>query len=293
MEKEEISVVIPAYNSSQHIRAAIESAQTIGAREIIVVNDGSTDDTATIASGLGATVISQENAGTARARRVGLEAVSTSLTIMLDADDTLVRDGVEESRRLISLHRQSAVVAGSTLFVAATGSRKTYTWPEGISLLSLLDRGISPGPPGSFLWRTTALRQAMSDSPEALSPKYAEDYELLIRGSRIGRVLSHNEVACSYASEGGKSALAPLRCNTAAEEIRRFYAEVSGIKIRKRSDGELRSMAYLRLAYSSGGQPLKHFGFLMRAALTTPSLFPRLLLRKLRANTVDSKVSAK
>ncbi|MDQ0078489.1 glycosyltransferase family 2 protein [Arthrobacter oryzae] len=282
MISQEVSIVIPAFNSASHIRESIESAKGIAAKEIIVIDDGSTDNTAAIAQNLGCTVISQENCGTARARRVGVGVVSTPLTIMLDADDALVPAGVAESLRLAAEHEDSAVIAGSTLFVGGATSRKTRAWPEGISVATLLERGIAPGPPGAFLWKTSALRLALDDPLPALSPRYAEDYELLIRGARVGKVLSHNEVACAYASEGGKSALAPLRCNTAAEEIRRYYAKVSGAPIRERSNGELQSMAYLRMAYSSRGEPLKHLTLLMKAALRTPLLVPRLLGRKLR-----------
>lgn len=282
MTRDEISVVIPAFNSAEHIQAAIESAQAIGVGEVIVVDDGSTDGTGSIAQSLGCTVIFQKNSGTAQARRVGVELVSTTLTIMLDADDTLVSAGVVESRRLAVEHEDAALVAGLTIFVGGSKARKTREWPEGISLDTLLNRGISPGPPGAFLWKTAALRLAMSDSPPALSPKYAEDYELLIRGASIGKVLSHNEIACSYASEGGKSALAPLRCNKAAEAIRRYYATLNGNVIRERSNRELQSMAYLRMAYSSTGEPMKHLSLLMKASLTTPLLFPRLLGNKIR-----------
>lgn len=281
MSNASVSVVIPAFNSARHISAAILSAKNLGVHEVIVVNDGSTDKTAEIAHDLGCTVISQENSGAAKSRRTGLKAVSTPLTIMLDADDTLVAEGVEESIRLATIQQDSPLVAGPTLSVTNKSTREMGLWPEGISVESLLTRGFSPGPPAAFLWRTAALRIAMSDSPPALNPRYAEDYELLIRTAMQGKVVCHDKVACVYASEGGKSAVAPLRSNTAAEDIRRYYAKVCGVSIRQRKDNELQSMAYLRLAYSSTGLPLRKVLLISRAAVTTPALFPELLVRKI------------
>ena len=69
-----VSVVIPAYNAERTIAEAVVQSlsQTRGSLqvELIVVDDGSTDDTAAIAEAAGATVIRQQNAGPAVARIV-------------------------------------------------------------------------------------------------------------------------------------------------------------------------------------------------------------------------------
>jgi glycosyltransferase involved in cell wall biosynthesis len=84
-----ISVVIPAYNSSSMLRATIQSvhSQTLGVAEIIVVDDGSTDDTSEIASGMGATVIRQPNSGISAARNTGITNASQPWIAFLDHDD--------------------------------------------------------------------------------------------------------------------------------------------------------------------------------------------------------------
>lgn len=283
MTHSDLSVVIPAFNASRHIARAIGSAREVRAHNIIVVDDGSADDTADIARDLGCQVISQVNSGAAVARQVGVEAVTTATTILLDADDSLVQAGVEESLRVAAASSNSwALIAGATLS-AMTGRTSTISpWPEGISLRSLLDRGHSAGPPGAFLWRTSSLRRAIGDDPPALRPRYAEDYELLIRGTILGDVICHRAITCIYASGGGKSALAPLQSNASAEDIRRFYADAFNLKIRERSINELHSMAYLRLAYAAPDKSYEKLSLYVRAALKTPSLFPGLVLRKLR-----------
>ncbi len=85
------SVVIPAYNAALTIAAAIGSilAQTIPAREIIVVNDGSSDATADIAARAApnVVVINQPNLGPGAATTAGFRRTGSPFTATLDADD--------------------------------------------------------------------------------------------------------------------------------------------------------------------------------------------------------------
>lgn len=86
-----ISVVIPAYNASQCIERAIDSvlAQTFADYEIIVVDDGSTDNTAEIIRQYGDKVkyIRQDNAGVSVARNTAIAAAKGDWIAFLDADD--------------------------------------------------------------------------------------------------------------------------------------------------------------------------------------------------------------
>jgi glycosyltransferase involved in cell wall biosynthesis len=86
-----ISVVIPAYNAAATIERTVRSvlAQTRPADEIIIVDDGSGDDTAQIAGRIDncIQVIRQANAGSSVARNRGIEAASGDWIAFLDADD--------------------------------------------------------------------------------------------------------------------------------------------------------------------------------------------------------------
>ena len=86
-----VSVIIPTYNRAAYIVEALESvfAQTYGDCEIIVVDDGSTDDTKAVLQSHMARIryIYQENAGVSVARNTGISAATGEWIAFLDSDD--------------------------------------------------------------------------------------------------------------------------------------------------------------------------------------------------------------
>jgi glycosyltransferase involved in cell wall biosynthesis len=90
-----ISVVIPAYNASRFIAATLESVlgQTLPADEIVVVDDGSTDDTAAIAESFGppVRVFRRPNSRQGASRNFGVKQTSSEWIAFTDADDLLLR----------------------------------------------------------------------------------------------------------------------------------------------------------------------------------------------------------
>jgi len=86
-----VSVVIPTYNYGRYIAEAIDSAlaQTYAPLEIIVVDDGSTDDTRAVLAPYGDKIrtICQQNAGVAAARNTGIAAARGEYIAFLDSDD--------------------------------------------------------------------------------------------------------------------------------------------------------------------------------------------------------------
>ena len=92
MSEHPISVVIPLYNKQREIGEAVRSAlaQTLPPREIIVVDDGSTDGSAEVVRAIGSPLVrlvSQPNAGVCAARNHGIEEATGEYIALLDADD--------------------------------------------------------------------------------------------------------------------------------------------------------------------------------------------------------------
>lgn len=99
-----VSILIPAYNAARWIGASIESAlaQTWPAKEVIVVDDGSTDRTLQVARSFvdkGVQVLAQANHGAAAARNAALQAAQGSYVQFLDADDILHPSKIEKQLR--------------------------------------------------------------------------------------------------------------------------------------------------------------------------------------------------
>jgi glycosyltransferase involved in cell wall biosynthesis len=107
-----ISVAIPAYNCARTIGMALDSvlAQTRRADEILVVDDGSIDETASILDSYRphATILSQQNSGTAVARNVLCERAQGDLVAFLDSDDLWHPEYLETQAGLFEAHPRAA-----------------------------------------------------------------------------------------------------------------------------------------------------------------------------------------
>src|SRR5205823_6629289 len=87
----QVSVVIPTYNYGRFVGQAVQSVldQTVAPHEVIVVDDGSTDDTPSVLAQFGSNVrlLHQHRRGPSAARNAGIAASCRDLVAFLDADD--------------------------------------------------------------------------------------------------------------------------------------------------------------------------------------------------------------
>jgi glycosyltransferase involved in cell wall biosynthesis len=179
-----VTVVIPAFNREPFLPAALASVERQRPRrpaEVIVVDDGSTDDTAAVAERHGAHVIRHgRQRGAAEARNTGFAAATQPWVALLDSDDEWLPDHLETVWR----HRSGYVlVSGAAL---ARGDDTEEARYHGVP-------GRSPRPlptPASIVWPENAIATSgtlvRTDAVQAVggfdsSVEPAEDFDLWIR----------------------------------------------------------------------------------------------------------------
>lgn len=101
-----VSVIIPTYNQAKFLSETIQSVldQTFQDFEIIVIDDGSTDNTKEIASRFPVIYCYQENQGPAGARNRGIEMSQGKYVALLDSDDVLLEDALAISVKILDSH---------------------------------------------------------------------------------------------------------------------------------------------------------------------------------------------
>lgn len=150
-----VSVITPAYNAEKHIADAIASvrAQTLEDWELIIIDDGSTDDTASIVNSVGDSriqLIQQKNAGVSSARNAGLEVAKGKYLTFLDADDCLPTDALAARARFLAENPDVDIVNGAIQITSSGHLLRNYHPDLQKGLLSKrlarLEEGVFMGP---------------------------------------------------------------------------------------------------------------------------------------------------
>lgn len=135
-----ISVVIPLYNKEATVARALRSvlAQTFQEFEVVVVNDGSTDNGPQVVAGVGdarVRLVNQANAGVAAARNRGVAEARGEVVAFLDADDEWLPGFLEAVHEMVAAHPQSEMFATLYFKVGPDGQRR----PAAVSSTDLTD----------------------------------------------------------------------------------------------------------------------------------------------------------
>jgi teichuronic acid biosynthesis glycosyltransferase TuaG len=203
-----VSIIMPSYNAGRFITEAIESvqAQTYPQWELIVVNDGSTDNTDEIVQPFvrkdqRVKLVAQSNGRQAKARNTGIRQATGEWIAFLDADDSWLPDKLEKQFREIQEieadlffseaylvdpmeHRIGVMGAGQGFFYAEQGL-KQFLEKNQVPILTVMLR------------KSWLLHCGLFDENPAIQT--AEDYELWLRLLLLdGRLYGSKEITANY-----------------------------------------------------------------------------------------------
>lgn len=284
-----VSVIIPTFNYGRFIGGAIKSvlAQTYPIAEIIVVDDGSTDDTEEVVASFGEKVkyIRQENAGVCAARNKGVENSSGELIAFLDADDVWLPEKIEkqaakfrEDEQIGLVHcqmREFDTETGKTVHLHLVGEDG---WVA--NSLLLYDKTIIIGPGGSILVSRAAFEAAGGFDTRL---KIGEDWDFCYRVARQYKVGFVREILVDYRHH-------PKNSSRNAEEMERSMKICFGkafdttdeniLGFRQKAYGNL----YTELAgtYLRTGNHRQFFKHLLKGLWLSPKNYSRLAVFPLR-----------
>jgi glycosyltransferase involved in cell wall biosynthesis len=202
-----VSVIIPCYNQAHYLGETIESVlkQTHQSFEIIVVDDGSTDNTSEVASSYSQVkLLRQENQGRpAVGRNHGFRESTGEYVVFLDSDDRLVPDALEAGLKYLTDYPERAFVSGHARFIDAEGSSlptEQRACVERDHYEALLNENYI-WTPGTVMFRRSALERAGCFNP-SLKMKGSEDYDLYLRLARESPVYCHDRAVVEYRQHG-------------------------------------------------------------------------------------------
>lgn len=174
-----VSVIIPAYNVEKTISASLESIfrQQVQPDEIIVVDDGSTDDTARIVKCYMPRVcyVYQNNRGPSEARNRGIGMATGELIAFLDADDLWPEDTLAILLRRMAEDETIEIVQG----------RSADMWPGRDGVGMILDEPVYTFQVGSALYRRSVFTRAGLFDPHM---RRGEDIDFWVRVHERGGV---------------------------------------------------------------------------------------------------------
>ncbi len=203
-----VSVIIPAYNYAHFLPEAIESVLQQNYRdfEIIVVDDGSTDNTREVLYKYWnkITYIYQENKGLPAARNTGIRASQSDYIAFLDADDLWMPEKLELQVGLMDKRQDVSLVYSNVFILDETGGKRkvTYSWSQDVSKNPLKELLLScPIPVLTVLIRRQAIEKCgLFD--ETLT--YSEDWDMWLRLAldRSNRFVIINKHLAQYRIHG-------------------------------------------------------------------------------------------
>jgi len=221
-----VAVVIPCFRQAHFLGQAIESVldQSRAADEVVVVDDGSPDNTSEVAANHPhVRCIRQDNAGLAGARNRGLSETTSEFIVFLDADDRLLRDALEIGVEALHSQEDCAFVWGFNRPIDAEGEpigEISNPFAGEATYARLLARNVV-GPPAGVMFRRGPVVELGGFSGALHS---AEDQNLYLRLARKHRFFCHGRTVAEYRYHGAKMSSDHARMLRAVLEVLREEA---------------------------------------------------------------------
>ncbi|SRR6266446_3527033 len=195
-----VTVVITCHNHGRFLRDAVGSVrrQTFTDLELIVVDDGSTDDTPAVAATLpAARYIRQDHAGLSAARNSGWRASRGRYVSFLDADDRFLPQALQVGVTCAVMHPDAAFVSGHYVDIDASGLRipRRHQPCATSNHYEELLRSNYIGMHATVLYRREALERLGGFDPSLAA---GEDYDLYLRVARQAPIVCHHELVAEY-----------------------------------------------------------------------------------------------
>lgn len=223
-----VSIIIPCYNYGHFLAEAIESVrhQTYPAKEIVVVDDGSTDTTREVAARYAEVIyIYQKNHGLSAARNTGTHQSRGSYLVFLDADDWLFPDALAINVAYLQQHPEAAFVAGAHTCVYTSGEAPTEKNAIIVAdpYAALLSRGNFIAMIAAVMFTRWSLQKAAYDTSLA----NCEDYDIYLQITRHHPIVQHNSQLAAYRIHAtAMSAAAPPMLSGALKVLNRQRANL-------------------------------------------------------------------
>jgi glycosyltransferase involved in cell wall biosynthesis len=219
-----VSVVIPCYNHGRFLRDAVGSVQkqTFGDFEVIVVDDGSVDETpAVVASLTDVRQIRQAHQGLSAARNAGWRSSRGRYLVFLDADDRLLPHALQVGVEHLQAHPAAAFVSGHHIIIDAAGAQVARINTSCVTSdhYAALLRWNYIGMHATVVYRREALERFGGFDPTL---RACEDYDLFLRVARQAPIVCHPDFVAEYRSHGANmSRDHALMLDTALAVLRR------------------------------------------------------------------------
>ncbi len=213
-----VSVIIPTYRHRDYVLAALDSVfkQTYSDYEILLINDGSPDDTADVVRSVveqrGIRYYEKPNGGQANARNFGLQLARGRYIAFLDDDDLWPANKLEWQVAALEGAPDAVMVYGGMRLVGSSEDAALDPGPgapEGNVTDSFLRR-CRIWSPGQTVIRTDHLK-AIGGLDESPLIQGADDWDMYIRLSKRGEVVYRNELALMYRTHDSNASQDAIR----------------------------------------------------------------------------------